>query len=403
VSRANWTLVLAVLFLALLGWYLLYSEQIVRAFRADVAVMTRMYAEVQTGLTDPDPQGPLRSLARLQDIILESGVPLVLSGPGDTIIDAVNLPFEADLHTVDGQSEVLAYVRRLDARHPPVGDPRISLIHFGDPPELQRLRWIPWFQVTGLLLTFLIGIIVIRAQRRAAADRAWTAMARELAHQLGTPISSLQGWLEVLRLPPRERPGPVADREIAEEISEDIERLERVSRRFELIGRKTELGPLELAQVIRAVERYLKIRLPRAGRGIRLRVQVRSGLPPVRGSDVLLTWALENLVKNALDAMAGRGGTITIRAFHREPGWVTVQVRDTGPGVAPEVRDRLFEAGTTTKSGGWGVGLSLARRIVERIHGGRIELLRSDSRGTVFQLRLPAAGEQGDGSRPKES
>lgn len=392
--RINWTVVLAVLFLALLGWYLLYSEQIVRSFRADIAVMTQMYAEVQAGLADPDPQRPIQSLARLQELIVESGVPLVLSGPGDTIVDAVNLPFEADLTTPEGQERVVEYVARLDARRPPLGDPDVSLIHFGDPPELQRLRWIPWFQVTGLLLTFLIGIIVIRSQRRAASDRAWTAMARELAHQLGTPISSLQGWLEVLRLPRDQRPDTLDDREVGDEISEDLERLGRVSRRFELIGRETELESLDLSQVVLEVERYLQSRLPRVGRGIELRVRVRDELPRVRGNAVLLTWALENVVKNALDALAGRKGTITIRAFHRDPEWVTLQIRDTGPGVAPEIRERLFEAGATTKPGGWGVGLSLSRRIVERIHGGRIELLRSDRKGTVFQIRLPVADDE---------
>jgi signal transduction histidine kinase len=110
-------------------------------------------------------------------------------------------------------------------------------------PELQRLRWIPWLQVAGLFLTFLVGVLVVRAQRRAEADRAWTAMARELAHQLGTPISSLQGWLEVLRLPGAERPRELGDDAIAAEIGEDVERLERVSRRFELIGRRTPLAP----------------------------------------------------------------------------------------------------------------------------------------------------------------
>jgi signal transduction histidine kinase len=190
----------------------------------------------------------------------------------------------------------------------------------------------------------------------------------------------------------------VGDREIAHEIAEDVERLERVSRRFELIGRETELEPLEVVDVIRAVERYLKNRLPRMGRGIRLKVRVRKTLPPIMGSEVLLTWALENLVKNALDALAGRGGTITIRAFRRDPGWITIQVKDTGPGVDPDIRDRIFEPGATTKEGGWGVGLSLTRRIVERIHDGRIELVRSNSRGTVFQIRLPESDETGASS-----
>jgi signal transduction histidine kinase len=243
--------------------------------------------------------------------------------------------------------------------------------------------------VAGLLLTLVTGWLVIQAQREAATDRAWTAMARELAHQLGTPISSLKGWLEVLTLPDDERPGEVDEREIAAEIGTDVERLERVSRRFELIGRRTPLEALSLNDVLVAIERYLAARIPRRGPEIQLRVIVEPHLPPVKGNEVLLTWALENLVKNALDALAGRGGTISVRAFPADPGWVTLQVQDTGPGVDPEIRERLFEPGATTKTGGWGVGLSLARRIVERIHGGRIELLESGSGGSTFQLRLP--------------
>ncbi len=390
-SGRNWSLPLALLFLALLGWYLFYTEQLVRAFRADTATLTRMFSEVQEGLADTSSTGPLQALYELQQIILDSRVPLILTGPGDTIISAVNLPFEADPATALGQARILDYARRLELRHAPVGDPTVQLIRFGDPPELQRLRWIPWLQAGGLLLTFLIGFLVLRAQRRAAADRAWTAMARELAHQLGTPISSLQGWLEVIRLSPRDRPAGIDDAEIAGEIEQDVHRLERVSRRFELIGREPRLGAIDVGEVVRGVERYLKGRLPRLGAGVRLKVHIRKGLPEVKGSEVLLAWALENIVKNALDALAGRGGTISLRAFHREAGWVTVEVRDTGPGVDPLIRDRLFEPGVSGKAGGWGVGLSLAHRIVVRIHGGRLELLQTGPEGTVFQLRLPVA------------
>jgi signal transduction histidine kinase len=357
-----------------------------------------MYSEVQRGLADPSVTGPEQALYRLQTIVVGSGVPLVLTGRGDTVLSAVNLPFEFDLSTPEGQERVGEYARLLDSRRGPVGDPGIQLVHFGDPPELQRLRWIPWFQVAGLLLTLVTGWLVIRAQRDAATDRAWTAMARELAHQLGTPISSLKGWLEVLSLQDEERPGGIGEREIATEIGTDVERLERVSRRFELIGRRTPLEPLGVEEVVTATERYLAARIPRRHSEIRLRVVVDPNLPRIQGNEVLLTWALENVVKNALDALAGRGGTITVRAFPGDPGWVTLQVHDTGPGVDPEIRERLFEPGATTKSGGWGVGLSLARRIVERIHGGRIELLESGPGGSTFQLRLPIHRDDSESS-----
>ena len=115
-------------------------------------------------------------------------------------------------------------------------------------------------------------------------------------------------------------------------------------------------------------------------------------LPDVQGHQVLLAWALENVVKNALDAMAGTGGSITISARAAERRWVVVRIRDTGPGVPTEIRDRVFDPGVTTKSGGWGVGLTLTRRIVEGVHRGRIELLDRGERGVTFQARLPRAG-----------
>jgi signal transduction histidine kinase len=237
----------------------------------------------------------------------------------------------------------------------------------------------------------MVGFSIVIAQRRAEAERAWTSMARELAHQLGTPISSLQGWLEVLRLPREERPGDVTDPEIAEALAEDLVRLERISHRFELIGRDPVLAEVSLGKVVRDLESYLQTRLPRLGRGVQLAVDVPGDLPRVQGNEVLLAWALENVVKNALDALAGRGGQILIEARAGEPGWVTLRIRDSGPGVEPEIRDRIFDAGVTTKSGGWGVGLALSRRIVEGVHGGRIVLLDGRGGGATFQIRLPAS------------
>jgi len=170
-----------------------------------------------------------------------------------------------------------------------------------------------------------------------------------------------------------------------------LERLERISHRFELIGREPELESLSVRQVVSDLEQYLAARIPRLSRkGVELVVDIPPGLPRVMGNEVLLIWALENVVKNALDALAGRGGKITIYARAIGGKWISLRIRDTGPGVDPEVRDKLFEPGVTTKAGGWGVGLALSHRIVEGVHKGRIELLEGFE-GTTFQIRLPAA------------
>jgi signal transduction histidine kinase len=389
--RIKWPIALATMFVLLLGWYLVYTQGIVRQVQDSSRRLSEIFVEVHGGLATEDPTEETQALANLQRIINESQVPLILMGAADTVISVVNLPFEVDLETVEGQAEVRAYARRLDERNAPVGNPNLQHIHFGDTPEVRNLRWVPYLQAGGLLLVVLIGFSVIRYQRRAESEKAWTSMARELAHQLGTPLSSLAGWLEVLRLSPHERPGDLNDAEIAGSIGEDLERLERISHRFELIGREPDLESLSVRQVVGDLERYLAARIPRLTRkGVDLVVDIPSGLPRIMGNEVLLIWALENVVKNALDALAGRGGKITIYAREVSGKWVSVRIRDTGPGVDPEIRDKIFEPGITSKARGWGVGLALSRRIVEGVHKGRIELLEGFE-GTTFQIRLPAA------------
>lgn len=390
--RIKWPVALATLFVMLLGWYLVYMQSIFRSVEANAELLSLIYTEVQEGLTSDDPLKETQALLELQRIVRESGVPLVVMGPGDTVIHHVNLPFTVDADTEEGQARIRAYVSVLDEQHDPIGDlAGPQHIHFGNSPEASSLQRVPYLQAAGLLLTALIGFLVIRYQRRAEGEKAWTAMARELAHQLGTPLSSLAGWLEVLRLPPRDRPGDLDDLDIATSIGEDLERLERISRRFELIGTEPELESLSVRQVVFDLEEYLAARIPRLARkGVELLVDIPSGLPRVKGNEVLLIWALENVVKNALDALAGRGGKITIYAREVGGDWVSVRIRDTGPGVDPEIRDRIFEPGVSSKSGGWGVGLALSRRIVEGVHKGKIELLETVD-GTTFQIRLPAA------------
>ncbi len=389
--RIKWPVALATVFLVQLGVFLLYTQNIARTLDENTERLSQIYHEVRTGISTMDESATVEALFNLQRIILESGVPLVLTGPADTVLAAENLGFEVDLETRAGQATVQAYIQRLDVEHVPVGDSDFQQLHYGSTPERQGIKWIPWLLGGGLLLTALIGFVAIRYQRRAEGEKAWTSMARELAHQLGTPLSSLAGWVEVLSLSPGERPGGLRDGEIAGSIGEDLERLEGISHRFELIGTEPELGSLSVRQVVSDLEQYLAARIPKLSRqSVELVVDIPPGLPRVRGNEVLLIWALENVVKNALDALAGRGGKITMYAREVGGKWISLRIRDTGPGVDPEIRDKLFEPGVTTKSSGWGVGLALSRRIVEGVHKGRIELLEGFE-GTTFQIRLPAA------------
>jgi signal transduction histidine kinase len=389
--KIKWPVALATVFLVQLGVFLLYTQSIARTLDENTERLSQIYQEVQKGISTTDEHVTDEALFNLQRIILESGVPIVLTGAGDTVLAVENLGFEVDLETPEGQATIREYIQRLDVGHARVGDRDLQHLHYGSTPEGRGLRVYPWLQAGGLLLTALVGFVAIRYQRRAEGEKIWTSMARELAHQLGTPLSSLAGWLEVLSLPVDERPGGLRDHEIAGSIGEDLERLEGISHRFELIGTDPEMESLSVRQVVSDLEQYLAARIPKLSRkSVELVVDIPPGLPRVQGNEVLLIWALENVVKNALDALAGRGGKITIYAREVGGKWISLRIRDTGPGVDPEIRDKLFEPGVTTKSSGWGVGLALSRRIVEGVHKGRIELLEG-LEGTTFQIRLPVA------------
>ena len=388
--RIKWPLALATLFVMLLGWWLLYTQEIVQRVEENSALMAEMFAEVQEGVLSEDLTLRTQALLNVQEIVRRTGLPLIVMGAGDTLISYANLPFEVNEESPESIDQVREYVEVLNATHLPIGNPNFLHIHYGDSPA-HRSVIIPWLQASGLLLIVVIGLMVMRTHRRAEGEKAWIAMARELAHQLGTPLSSLQGWLEVLKLPRPDRPAELADSDIANSIGEDLHLLERISRRFELIGREPDMESLSVRGVVLDLERYLAIRIPRlAEKSVELVVDVPRGMPKVRGNRVLLMWALENVMKNALDALAGRGGKISIYAREIGGKSVSLRIRDTGIGVDPEVRDKIFEPGVSSKTSGWGVGLALSRRIIEGVHGGRIELLES-SKGTTFEINLPTA------------
>lgn len=205
-------------------------------------------------------------------------------------------------------------------------------------------------------------------------------MARESAHQLGTPLSSLRGWLELLE----ERDVGDGARETAALMRGDVERLERVAHRFERIGRPPRREPVDVAALVASVGDYFRARVPTLARAVRIETERAEEPVMIAGDAVLLEWALEALVKNAVDALGGRGGTIMLSAAPLEAG-ARIRVSDDGPGIPREVRSRIFDAGYTTKKGGWGIGLPLARRIIEEWHGGTLRVVPSD-RGATFEI-----------------
>jgi signal transduction histidine kinase len=378
---------LAILFGVVLAWYLYYTRQLVSAVNADAAALTRMYARVAQGLNSPE-ESELIVLLDLVEEIKQLGMPMIVISATGEPTAAENLPFEADLSEPQSRERVLAYAERLDLRNPPIVQPGVGEIHFGMPAVVERLRWVPWIQAATLIVIVLTAIWIFRSTVSAEQERVWSTMARESAHQLGTPLSSLSGWVEILRMSPGERIEVAPDERIAHEVEVDVERLNKVAQRFELIGRPPRLQRVDLSALFQRLEAYFSTRLPRMDRSIRLDVDVPAGLAPVAGNPVLLEWAFENIIKNSIDVLAGRGGRIEVKADLAEDGHVRIRFIDDGPGVPPELRRTLFEPGVSGKESGWGVGLSLTRRIVQKTHGGTIELGRAHD-GAEFIVKLP--------------
>ncbi|RMH62484.1 MAG: sensor histidine kinase [Bacteroidetes bacterium] len=260
-------------------------------------------------------------------------------------------------------------------------------VHYGESRLIRELRWFPYVQLLFIGLFILVGYLGFSYVRRSEQRSLWVGMAKEAAHQLGTPISSLMGWLELLRLP--DLP-PEQRREALDEVEKDIERLKRVTSRFSDIGSLPKLEVQPLGPVIESTADYIRRRVPQQGKQVALEVRMEPGLQAPLNAE-LFEWVIENLLKNALDAIETESGRIDVEA-RRVGDRIVIDVRDTGRGIDRRQWKNVFRPGYSTKKRGWGLGLSLAKRIVEDYHGGELTLTQSrPGQGTTFRIELPAA------------
>ena len=381
-------IVVAVGVVLLLGSYIVYTQRVVVELRREAERSGRMYAQVFEALADPasDPSNALFELSRQ---IADSKVPVLLTDADGNLAGAVNTPFDklaaagvrADPR-VPGNERLRRYIATLDRQNPPLVEAGVGTVHIGDTPLVLGLRFIPLVQAGTLALLLLAGLYAVRTRGRADREKVWAGMARESAHQLGTPLSSLSGWLELLS----EREDDPLAAQAVQHMRGDLDRLERVAHRFERIGRPPRRDPVDVRQLVDTVGGYFRARVPTLAHAVDIAASGGDEPLMVHGDAVLLEWALEVLMKNSVDALAGRGGRIYVTSA-RVPEGVRIRVADDGPGIPREIRARVFDAGFSTKDRGWGVGLSLARRIVEENHGGQL-LLVPAPRGATFDVIL---------------
>ena len=287
-----------------------------------------------------------------------------------------------DSTEVNNPAKLLPRLERMAAVNDPIQislpDNSRAYVYYENSPLLRSLQWVPLFYIIIGLVLLVVTYYIFRTARTAEQNRIWVGLAKETAHQLGTPLSSLSGWTQYLR-------GKEFSEEYAAEVEKDIHRLETITHRFSKIGSVPELKEENVADAVSTAIDYLRSRAPR-------KVQFAVSFPadeqfiaPLNSH--LFQWVIENLCKNAIDAMEG-AGTITI-VGSQDARNIYIDVTDTGKGMSPSVQKRIFDSGFTTKSRGWGLGLPLARRIINQYHRGRLFLKYSvPGQGTTFRIVL---------------
>ncbi len=250
------------------------------------------------------------------------------------------------------------------------------------------LNWLNWFPIVqlGLIgLFILFGYIGFSAARRAEENQVWLGMAKETAHQLGTPITAIIGWVETLKAVNEDNP---SNQEMLDELRNDVTRLELVADRFSKIGAQPELFSVNLYSELEKCRDYMRLRAPRR---VVFDFPSAADHSPlmVRVNSHLFDWVIENLLRNAIDAMEEGSGTITA-VVYQEPGFACTDVSDTGKGIPANRFKTVFKPGYSTKTRGWGLGLSLSKRIIEQYHRGKLFVKRSEpGKGTTFTIKLP--------------
>lgn len=367
-----------VLALCFVGFTLWNTNKLIQRIQQDERQQMELWGLAQQDLASSTDLNQAVDPLTFQVLTGENSIPMI-------VVDSEkNLLFSNNINERKLAQDSVGYVEKLiqefSITHPPIeivyGDNLNQKMYYGNSKLINQLRYYPI--AFYLIVLFLGGIVVAyyKSTQKVISNKLWTGMAKETAHQLGTPISSLLGWLTILEQHD-------VDKKILAQIKSDIKRLETISARFSKIGSLPNKTDMKLSTVVYDLVSYMEIRIPK---GITLRVNKSGHEDLVEINAELIAWVLENLIKNSIDSIRGKG-SITIDLIWENTA--TVMVRDTGSGIPKKIQKTIFRPGVTTKKRGWGLGLSLAKRIVEQYHGGKLRLVESSEKGSTFEIQLP--------------
>lgn len=304
-------------------------------------------------------------------------IPLILTevkNGRETFKSSANIPDEIANDTARMMGMVEDFRKENTPIKLEISDDQVQYLYYGNSSLLNQLKYYP---IALLLIIVLFGTVVyifIKANRMAAQNRLWAGMAKETAHQIGTPLSSLLGWIEIMK-------ADNVDEQTVTEVEKDVLRLQTIADRFSKIGSEPLLAEKDIVEETLKTFDYLK---SRASKQVDFSIEIPGHSIPVLLNPELHSWTIENLVKNAIDAMKGKGKLKLV--IEEKDKFVKIKVCDTGKGIPKAQFTKVFEPGFTTKKRGWGLGLSLTKRIVEEYHKGKIKVLTSEvGKGTVMQ------------------
>ena len=380
-SLLNWRTVLAVIAIAIVTGTVFYSNHLAKKIAAEEKIKIEQWVEASKELANPNSTGTALNLTI--KILTENSkdIPMITVTEKDSILDHRNLDSAEIKRNRSYLADKLNEFRKLNQPiiwQNPLDSLQTNKVFYGESSLLKQVRYYPIVQLFIVTLFIIITLIAISTRNKSTQNQVWAGMAKETAHQMGTPLTSLQGWVELLK----ETPGM---EKIVPEMSKDVDRLKLVSDRFGKIGSTPQL---ELNDIIVQVENmvsYIKRRSPGS-----VSFDINSyGETEVKAmiNGPLFDWVIENLLKNGLDAMEGKG-TIQVN-IKNETAQVTVDVIDSGKGISKQNISKVFKPGFTTKKRGWGLGLTLCKRIIEQYHNGELYVKHSEpGKGTTFRIVL---------------
>jgi len=375
----NWRTVLAIIAILIISGTVIYSQYLARKIARDEKLKVEQWIDASKSLINAQETSDITFAFRI--VKDNQSIPIIETNEKDSITNWINL----DSAKAAGHPGYISKkLRQFKAQNPAIiwTDPndstRLNRYYYGNSRLLNEVRYYPIIQLFIVALFIIITLLSLRSSYRSVQNQVWAGMAKETAHQLGTPVSSLEGWVEMLKEDSR-------NEKIAHELEKDVNRLRLVSDRFGKIGSTPQLEEVDLVHQINNMVDYMR---KRAAGKIVFAVNDHGHQQVIaKISAPLFDWVIENLLKNSLDAMEGKG-SITVDIYDDKKS-VHIDITDTGKGISSQNIARVFKPGFTTKKRGWGLGLSLSRRIIKQYHKGEIYVKHSEiGKGTTFRIVL---------------